>query len=63
MPNLVTMGEVMTQFNAVTRGPMRHVTYFEKHAAGAEGNVATGFARLGLSSGIITRVGNDLLDR
>ena len=49
----------MVQFNALTRGPLRHVTLFEKHAAGAEGNVAIAVSRLGLSSGIITRVGDD----
>jgi 2-dehydro-3-deoxygluconokinase len=32
---------------------------FEKHAAGAGGNVAIGVSRLGCSSGIISRVGND----
>jgi sugar/nucleoside kinase (ribokinase family) len=53
------MGEVMVEFNAVTRGPLRHVSLFEKHAAGAEGNVAIGVSRLGISSGIITRIGND----
>jgi sugar/nucleoside kinase (ribokinase family) len=49
----------MVEFNAVTRGPLRHVQLFEKHAAGAEGNVAIGVSRLGCSSGIISRVGND----
>jgi sugar/nucleoside kinase (ribokinase family) len=53
------MGEIMVEFNAVTRGPLRHVQLFEKHAAGAEGNVAIGVSRLGCSSGIISRVGND----
>lgn len=59
MPDVICMGEVMVELNAVTRGPLRHVTLFEKHAAGAEGNVAIGVSRLGQSSGIITRVGND----
>jgi 2-dehydro-3-deoxygluconokinase/2-dehydro-3-deoxygalactonokinase len=53
------MGEVMVELNAVTRGPLRHVVLFEKHAGGAEGNVAIGVRRLGVSSGIITRVGSD----
>src|SRR5208337_2034337 len=53
------MGEIMVEFNAVNRGPLRNVELFEKHAAGAEGNVAIGVSRLGCSSGIITRVGND----
>ena len=59
MLDVVCMGEVMVEFNAITRGPLRHVTVFEKHAAGAEGNVAIGIARLGQSSGIITKVGKD----
>lgn len=59
MPDVVCMGEVMVEFNAVTRGPLRHVALFEKHAAGAEGNVAIGVSRLGVSSGIITRIGDD----
>lgn len=49
----------MVEFNAVNRGPIRHVALFEKHAAGAEGNVAIGVSRLGCSSGIVTRVGDD----
>ena len=53
------MGEVLVELNAMTRGPLRHVALFEKHAAGAEGNVAIGVSRLGQSSGIIARVGRD----
>ncbi len=53
------MGEAMVELNAITRGPLRHVTLFEKHAAGAEANVAIGVSRLGQSSGIITRIGKD----
>lgn len=59
MPDVVCMGEIMVELNSVTRGPLRHVELFEKHAAGAEGNVAIGVSRLGCSSGIISRVGND----
>ena len=57
------MGEVLVELNAVTRGPVRHVNLFEKHAAGAEGNVAIGASRLGIPSGIITRVGDDEFGR
>ena len=59
MLDVVTMGEVMVQFNPITTGPLRHVTYFEKHAAGAEANFAIGMARMGFKTGVITRVGND----
>lgn len=55
----VTMGEIMVQMNALTPGPLRHVVYFEKHAAGAEANVAVGLRRMGLQSGFIGRVGED----
>jgi len=57
--DIVCLGEVMVQFNAVNRGPLRSVSLFEKHAAGAEGNVAIGASRLGCTSGMITRVGDD----
>jgi len=53
----------MVEFNAVNRGPLRDVGLFEKHAAGAEGNVAIGVSRLGCSSGMITRVGDDEFGR
>lgn len=63
MPDVVCMGEVMVELNAVTRGPLRHVQLFEKHAAGAEGNVAIGVSRLGCTSGLISRVGDDEFGR
>jgi 2-dehydro-3-deoxygluconokinase/2-dehydro-3-deoxygalactonokinase len=59
LPDVIGLGEIMVQFNAVTPGPLRHVTYFEKHAAGAEANVAVCVRRQGLSSGFITRLGAD----
>lgn len=59
LPDVVCMGEIMVELNSVIRGPLRDVELFEKHAAGAEGNVAIGVSRLGCSSGIISRVGND----
>ena len=45
--------------NAVTTGPLRHVTYFEKHAAGAEANFAVGISRLGFKAGFVGRFGTD----
>ena len=59
MPDVIGLGEIMVQFNAVTPGPLRHVVYFEKHAAGAEANVTVCVRRQGLSSGFITRLGAD----
>jgi len=59
MFDVVTMGEMMVQLNPVTEGPLRHVVYFEKHAAGAEANFAVGMTRMGFTAGYITRVGED----
>jgi len=59
MLDVIGLGEIMVQFNAVTPGPLRHVTYFEKHAAGAEANVAVCVKRQGLSSGFVTKLGKD----
>ncbi|WP_243678343.1 PfkB family carbohydrate kinase [Vulcanisaeta distributa] len=59
MPEVVALGEPLVQFNAVTDGPLRHVTYFEKHATGTEANVCVALVRLGVSCGLITRLGAD----
>jgi sugar/nucleoside kinase (ribokinase family) len=59
MLDVVTLGEILIQLNAVSNGPLRHVTFFEKHAAGAEANFAIGMTRLGFKAGIITRVRDD----
>ena len=59
MLDVVTLGEVLIQLNATSNGPLRHVTYFEKHAAGAEANFAIGMTRLGFKAGIILRVRDD----
>ncbi|MGC8544016.1 MAG: bifunctional 2-dehydro-3-deoxygluconokinase/2-dehydro-3-deoxygalactonokinase [Vulcanisaeta sp.] len=59
MPDIVALGEPLVQFNAVTDGPLRHVTYFEKHATGSEANVCVAAVRLGVSCGLITRLGAD----
>lgn len=57
--DVVTCGEPMVLFSADTAGPLRHVSSFRKHAAGAEFNFSVGLARLGLRPGYITRVGDD----
>ena len=59
MPEVVALGEPLVQFNAVTDGPLRHVTYFEKHATGTEANVCVALVRLDVSCGLITRLGAD----
>ncbi|RLI26283.1 sugar kinase [Candidatus Bathyarchaeota archaeon] len=57
--DIVSLGEVMIQLNALTPGPLRSVYLFEKHVAGTEANVMVGLARLGYRTGLITRVGDD----
>ncbi len=42
-------------------GPLREVTSFRRHVAGAEANVAVGVCRLGLEAGFVSRVGDDEL--
>ncbi|WP_449557046.1 sugar kinase [Huaxiibacter chinensis] len=57
--DVITIGEAMTMFVATETGDLRHVERFIKRVAGAELNVATGLARLGLNVGWVSRVGND----
>lgn len=59
MPDVVSLGEIMIQLNPLQRGPLRFVKLFEKYVAGTEGNFIVGMARLGFTTGFITRVGND----
>lgn len=61
--DVIGLGEVLVQFNAVTSGPLRHVSYFEKHVAGAEANVTVCVRRQGLSSGLVTKLGDDEFGR
>lgn len=63
MLDIVTIGEPMIQFNAVTSGPLRHVSYFERHVAGSEANVAVAATRMGLKAGLITKLGDDEFGR
>ncbi len=44
-------------------GDLAEVEHFMKRVAGAELNVATGLARLGLKVGWVSRVGNDSFGR
>lgn len=55
----ITVGEPMALFMALQPGDLHAVPDFRRVAAGAELNVATGLARLGLRTGYITRLGND----
>ena len=57
--DVVTFGEAMVMFIATEIGPLHRVRCFYKALAGAEVNTAIGFARLGLKSGWVSKVGND----
>jgi len=59
MLDLASMGECMTQMNAVQTGPLRSVSLFEKHAAGSEPNITIDLSRFGYRSGFISHVGDD----
>ena len=59
MARLVTLGEILIEFNALTPGPLRHVTYFEKHIAGSEANYCVAFVRIGNECTYIGRGGDD----
>lgn len=61
--DVVTLGEAMAMFVADETGPLAEVERFTKRAAGAELNVATGLARLGVRTGWVSRVGNDSFGR
>lgn len=59
MYDVITMGEAMITFDPDSKGPMKFVHSFHKKVGGAELNLAVGCARLGLSAGWISRLGND----
>ncbi|QOY38203.1 sugar kinase [Anaerobacillus isosaccharinicus] len=59
MKDVITIGDAMITFNPSSTGPMRFVQSFERKVGGAELNFAIGCSRLGLSTGWISRLGND----
>lgn len=61
--DVVTVGEPMVQFVAQQPGALERVRSFAQITAGAELNVATGLARLGLRVGYISRLGDDSFGR
>ncbi len=63
MPDLVTIGETMVVLNPVFRGPLSSVSMFRRSIGGAESNVAIAAARLGISAGWISRLGDDEMGR
>ena len=61
--DVITIGEAMAMFVATEIGDLAAAEKFVKRVAGAELNVATGLARLGLKVGWVSRVGNDSFGR
>lgn len=61
--DVLTVGEPMALFMATASGELHAVADYRRVAAGAELNVATGLARLGLRTGYITRLGEDSFGR
>lgn len=57
-PHITCVGEALVVLSA-HRGPLETVDSFVRGAAGAEVNVATTIAALGISTSVITRVGDD----
>ncbi len=62
-PFVVTLGETMVALVAEEAGPLRYASRFQRRAAGAESNVAIGLARLGVSAGWVSCVGDDEFGR
>jgi sugar/nucleoside kinase (ribokinase family) len=60
MPDIVTIGEGLCEFLSGETGvQLSRAITFEKGVAGAAAGVAAALARLGIDSGIVTRVGDD----
>ncbi len=57
--DVVTFGEAMVLFRADEAGELHQVDRFTRTLAGAETNVAIGFARLGYKVGFVSQVGHD----
>ncbi|MCG7601560.1 sugar kinase [Halomonas sp. McH1-25] len=62
-PEILTFGEAMTLFAAEETGDLAEVERFRRGIAGADTNVAIGFARLGFHVGWLSRVGDDSFGR
>jgi len=61
--DVITAGEAMVLFAAQQPGSLDDASAFVRSTAGAELNVAIGFARLGFRVGYLSRVGNDSFGR
>ncbi|MDR7544153.1 MAG: sugar kinase [Armatimonadota bacterium] len=63
MPDIVAVGEPMAEFAATERGRLSTVTGFRRGWGGDTSNFVVAAARLGASSGYITRLGGDEFGR
>jgi 2-dehydro-3-deoxygluconokinase len=63
MPDVVTFGETMALFAPRETGPLRYVADFRLKFGGTESNFAIALARLGISAGWFSRLGDDELGR
>lgn len=61
--DVITVGEAMAMFVATETGDLADAGHFVKRVAGAELNVATGLARLGMNVSWVSRVGDDSFGR
>jgi len=61
--DVITIGEAMAMFVATEPGELAEAESFIKRIAGAELNVATGLARLGLNVSWVSRIGSDSFGR
>lgn len=57
--DVITLGESLVAFIPYTNTKLRYVHQFGKVVVGAESNVAVGLAKLGYSTGWVSKVGND----
>ncbi len=63
MPEIIALGEPMVEFAAEERGRLGEVTAFRRGFGGDTSNFIVAAARLGASTGYVTRVGGDEFGR
>ncbi len=63
MVDVVGIGEILIDLIAQESVPINEAVTFKRFPGGAPANVLVGISRLGLSVGMITRVGNDFFGR
>ena len=59
MSDILVIGEAFVDFLPKDVGRLTHVGGFEMHGGGAPCNVARGVARLGVSSQLVSVIGDD----